>query len=289
MESFKKNNSGFSLVEVLIAITILAFISLSTVVMVDKNINTKDTVIEEDGAFMQTLTAINRIDADFNQLYTPLFNSVKAKNKSANTNAYDDNNHFSNLTFDGLTESNDIIPKIISEDKSTLIIFTQSNRRKFENSKESRYAWIKYKLISMPRDENNPDKEISGRFNLVRQVIATDIYNPQQDWDSVKEQLLLENIKELTFSFWDIRNKKFSTSLNDLGELKYVPRLIKTEIKWFDLNGNEKEIYKISRVINPYFDPSVDQKNKPNQSKTNSNNSQVSEEEFEEEFEDENE
>lgn len=258
----KHSQAGFTLIEVLIAITILTFIALSTYIMVDKNVTTKETVLSEDDDFLQILTAMNRIDGDFSQFYSPLFFSEKNSAKTTQNNAYDDNSTFKNEYFDGLTEGADRIPKMISEDKSTLIFFTSANRRKFANTNESRYMWVKYKLVSMQPDPDFPDKNVSGRFSLIRQVIADDIFNSTLDWDKAKEQVLLENIKDFSFSFWEMKNKKFTTSLNELGNLRNNPRLLKVEITWYDASNNEKKFEKVSRILQPYFDLNIDKNQK---------------------------
>ena len=70
-------NAGFTLVEVLIAITILSFISFSTYKMVDSNTDTKERVVKEDQVTIQGLTAIGRLDSDFSQIYNPLYFNSK--------------------------------------------------------------------------------------------------------------------------------------------------------------------------------------------------------------------
>lgn len=262
LKPHKHSQAGFTLIEVLISITILTFIALSTYIMVDKNVTTKETVLSEDDEFLQILTAMNRIDGDFTQFYSPLFFSAKNKAKTTQNNAYEDNSTFTNENFDGLTESFDRIPKFIAEDKSTITFFTSANRRKFANTNESRYMWVKYKLVSMQPDPDFPDKNVSGRFSLIRQVIADDIFNSTLDWDKAKEQVLLENIKDLSFSFWEMRNKKFTTSLNELGDLRNNPRLLKVEITWYDASNNEKKFEKVSRILQPYFDLNLDKNQK---------------------------
>lgn len=71
------NPQGFTLVEVMISITILMFISFATYKMVDTNIDTKDRVVKEDRQTVQSLTAIGRLDSDISQIYNPLFSSSK--------------------------------------------------------------------------------------------------------------------------------------------------------------------------------------------------------------------
>lgn len=273
----------------MIAITVLAFISMSTYKMIDSNMDTREEVSREDGELLQSSTAMNRMDSDFAQLYSPLFSSSMTTTKTNSSGLSAAYNRFSeglaNSAFAGFAKNGNLIPQFVSDDKSTISFFTQSNRRKFANSKESRFAWVKYKLRAMTPDPENPDDKSSGRYELIRQTITSDIYNNTLNWDEAKEQLLMKNIKELEFSFWDEKNKKFTTNLADLNELKSLPRALKVNIVWIDENQNEQKIDKTFRVMTPYFNTALDEQgaksNKPTKTQTET---QVQDESDEEEF-----
>lgn len=252
------SQGGFTLVEVMIAITILSFISFATYKMVDTNTETKDKVVEEDRQTVQSLTAVGRIDSDISQIYNPLFAFSKLVPTAQNANIYDDSNTNANGAFDGKASNGQLIPQFKSEDKSTLIFLTQANRRKFAESKESRFAWVKYSLKAMEPDPENPDDKTSGLYELIRQTIATDIYNPNLDWSKPKSQVVMDHIKELEFSFWDERSKKYTTSLQELNENKYLIRSFKMNVTWLDADKNEQKLEKTFRILNPYFNPKQD-------------------------------
>ncbi len=257
-------NDGFTLMEVLIAITVLAFISLSTFKMVNTNTDTKEQVVKEDREIVQTLTAVGRLDADISQMVNPLYASAKlAPSANATNDPYADTNSNANGAFDGKTGNGELIPQFKSEDKSTIIFFTQSNRRKNADSKESRNAWIRYSLKAMEPDPDNPDDKTSGFYNLVRQSIATDIYNPTLDWDKPKSQVVMEKIKSLEFSFWDERGKKYTTSLQDLNENKNIIRALKVNIVWVDDQQKEQKFEKTFRILTPYFNTKLDAAKNP--------------------------
>lgn len=253
-----QSNDGFTLMEVLIAITVLAFISFSTYKMVNTNTDTKEKVIKEDRQVVQTLTAVGRLDSDISQMANPLYSASKQAPAAASSDPYADTNSNANGAFDGKTATGALIPQFKSEDKSTIVFFTQSNRRKNEDSKESRFAWIRYSLQPMEPDPENPDDKTSGLYELVRQSISTDIYNPNLDWSKPKSQSVMEKIKGLEFSFWDERGKKYTTSLQDLNENKNVIRSIKVNIVWVDDESHEQKFEKTFRVLNPYFNTKQD-------------------------------
>lgn len=255
-----RNNQGFTLIEVMIAITILAFISFITYKMVDSNTETKDRVVKEDRQTVQSLTAIGRIDSDVTQIYNPLYSNSKLVPTANNSGSdiYADSSSSANGAFDGKANNGALIPQFKSEDKSTLIFLTQANRRKMADTKESRFAWVKYSVRSMEPDPDNPDDKVSGFYELVRQTIPTDIFNPTQDWSKPKFQVVMERIKTLEFSFWDERSKKYTTSLQELNENKNLIRSLKVNIVWIDDDNNEQKIEKAFRVLYPYFNTKQD-------------------------------
>lgn len=253
--------SGFTLIEVLIAITILSFIAFSTYKMVDSNTTTKETVLREDQAIIQSLTAIGRIDTDISQLYTPLYYAGKlVPNARVSSDVYAESAAPTG-NFDGKAKNGQLIPQFKSEDKSSIILFTQANRRKVADSKESRFAWVKYSLRPMETDPSADadvgQKNLAGN-ELIRQVIAADIYNPSINWSDVKPQVLMKNIKSLEFSFWDERTKKFVSSIQDLNENKNLIRGIKLVLVWIDEDNNEQTIEKVFRILHPYFNTKQD-------------------------------
>lgn len=258
-DPFRLDHSGFTLVEVLIAITVLSFISFSTYKMIDANTTTKEQVVKEDRAILQTVSAISRIDSDISQIYSPLYAFTKSAPTPANNNYYADPAP-TGSSFDGKTKNGHLIPQVKSEDKSTLIFFSEANRRKMADSKESRYAWIKYSLRPMEVDPEEIDekKKNVGGFELIRQIVSTDIYNSNIDWSNIKPQVLMDNIKSLEFSFWDEKTKKFTTSLQELNENKHLIRSLKLNFTWIDEAGNEQTVEKNFRVLFPYFNTKLD-------------------------------
>ena len=232
--------------------------------MIDSNTDTKESVLKEDQALMQTLTAMNRIDNDFSQIYSPLYSFSKA----LPTGGSQDQNFYAEeqptLTFDGRTKNGLLIPQIVSDDKSSIQFLTTANRRKIADSKESRYAWVRYSL--QPSDDEE-DKKIGGN-DLVRQILPTNIFGKDvsstlKDIHSpdAKAQVILTHVKSLEFSFWDERTKKYVTSLQDLNDLKNTMRQIKLVLVWIDEQQHEQTIEKNFRIYYPVFYPKQDDLN----------------------------
>ncbi len=256
---------GFTLIEVLIAIMLLAFVSLYTFKMVSTSIDTKDIVLKEDQEIVQGLTAISRIDSDFSQMYSPLYSYSKSNPTQDTSNLYQDTSPASG-NFNGKTKNGQLIPQIQTIDKSTIVFFAAANRRKVSDVKESRFAWIKYSLRKMENlnDEDNKTKTNAGEFELIRQTVGTNIYSNDTDWSEVKSQVLMNNVKSVEFSFWDERAKKFTSSLQDLNENKFMLRSMKMNLIWIDENNHDQHIEKIYRISFPYFNTKLDDVNMSN-------------------------
>lgn len=263
------NKNGFTLVEVLIAIVLLGFVSLYTYKMVDSTTETKDQVLKEDQLMMQTLTAMNRIDNDISQAYSPLYAFTKSQPTASLDGQGQDNysQQEPSQTFDGRTKNGLLIPQFISDDKSSIQIFTTANRRKMADSKESRYAWVKYSLQSSADEEDRKN----GGYDLVRQILPVNIYGKEVTGilkdphsEQARTQVILTHIKSLEFSFWDERTKKYVSSLQDLNENKNLIRSIKLDMVWVDENHNEQKIEKNFRILYPLFHTKQDDLNMTN-------------------------
>ncbi len=260
---------GFSLLEVLVAIVILSFISFTTFQMTDSSITTKERVTSEDRELVQVNTFMNRIEADFSQSYSPLFfdnhkgttttslNPDSQYDQDTSANFFESNKYFYNKSRLGF-----LIPNFISEDKGSLVFLSTSHRRRIEGRKESRFTWIKYSLRNSVPSEEEKDKSENekrgGNNEFVRQTYVSDIYVKDIDWGKVPEQIVLKNIKDFEFLFWDARTKKYTNNINDLNENRYLIRSIKLEMTWIDSNNNEQYFEKAFRVVWPYFNPKED-------------------------------
>lgn len=253
------NDSGFTLIEVLIAIILLSFISLSTFKMVEDSTDTKDRVLAEDQRLLQTLTAVARIDNDFSQFYSPLFAYSKQTPANSGQVYQDDNPNKSN--FEGKTKNGALIPQFTSEDKQTLVFFSAANRRKTADAKEGRFAWVKYSVRRVDKSdssETDEEKKHAGDYEMIRQVITSNLYAQNLNWDQAKAQVLISNIKSVEFTFWDERTKKFANSILDLNENRNAVRALKMDLIWIDENNHEQTISKVYRNLYPYFNPKLD-------------------------------
>jgi prepilin-type N-terminal cleavage/methylation domain-containing protein len=268
LKSTRDNQYGFSLLEILISITVLSFITIAITAFTENSISTAIKVTSEDNESLQIETAMARLEWDISQLYSPLYfdhamdpqgltqTEGEIYNKLADH--YQSNARFSMLSFTGLP-----IPVLQNSDKTTLILFTSSNRRKIKNAKQSHFAWVKYELESEDLSKENEDRvaqglaEIPGKTNkLIRKIYTKDIYNKDEvDWDDVKSQVLMHKIISLKYEFWNPKTKKWVASLDLIKDGSNIIYGIRLLLQYLDPSSIEVSTVRVFRPLYPSFTP----------------------------------
>lgn len=282
------NNNGFTLLEILIAITLLAFITMGIVSITDNAFLTKERTTEVNKNNLQIETAMSRFEWDFSQIYSPLYFTTVYKMNSANnpgnpgntgnTNTgftgqpnaameqyyqalisrFDRNEHFISVSQEGLP-----IPRFYAPEKNLFEFFTTSNRRKVQNTKQSHFAWVRYTLIAAdPKDEDR-DQDAnanipSGLKNFVRYYSADDPYDDKRlnvDDSKIKPVVLLKNVETLEFQYWDYSRRKWETSLKTIQQGEHLVRGVKILLTWYDSTGNKRTTERTFRTNWPIVTP----------------------------------
>jgi len=251
-----RNQHGFTLMEVMIAITILSFIMIAVVSTTDSSQQVKDRVLKEDKERLQVETALSRFEWDFSQIYSPLYFSHEMRKTSFESQEtlqvidniiafYQQKNLFNKISYD-----NTPIPRVIFQDKSTFGFFTTSNRRKFKNIKQSHFAWVLYQL------EKSEEEGARAKNILVRKYIANDVWNDEEiDFKETKSQILLRNIESLKFEFWDREKKKWVDNINTITNGEHKVWGVKMSIEWIDPTNVKVLFVRMFRTLFPYFEP----------------------------------
>jgi prepilin-type N-terminal cleavage/methylation domain-containing protein len=281
------NNRGFTLIEILIAITILAFMTMGVVSITQNAADTMDrtTVLNKNN--LQIETALSRFEWDFSQIYSPLYfssvlnlgsadqfgNADDADGDGRNDNTgkpvpaatpispqlqeyyqrlvqrFEQNQHFGSVSKEGLP-----IPKFYSPDKTIFEFFTSSNRRKMENIKQSNFGWVRYSLgeaIKRPDDEDKNENIPQGLKTLVRYFSADDPYGDKridpEDEEHVKGAVLLENVESLEFQFWNLTSRKWESNLRSVPGGENALRGVRLLVTWYDSTGYKRSVSRIYR------------------------------------------
>lgn len=252
------SNRGMTLMEVMISIAMLAFISLGITTITSDSAEIKEQTIKEDRNTLQVEKAFYRFAFDFDQIYSPLFYANMAKRGTENnqTQATQAKNqligHYSSQQdFDAISEQGEIIPKIYTKDKDTLAFFTMSNRRKYQNSKESDFGWVLY-TVEKKTIINEFGEEIETEA-FVRYFSADNpFYLPiWKKLDELKSQVLLTGVKKLEFSYWDSDKEKYIDDISINSQDGHLIKGLKIYLEWVDQAGVEKET---TRFFKPGWD-----------------------------------
>ncbi|MDC1174001.1 prepilin-type N-terminal cleavage/methylation domain-containing protein [Bacteriovoracaceae bacterium] len=268
-------NSGFTLIEIMIALVLMSFISIAIFTITTNNLDTKDMVVDEDRAFFQSYGAFDRMNRDLEQLWSPYYyDAPKTNTKTEDRDQYSEdlpaNDFIVRESFQFATTKNHPVPNLKLEDKTTIQFLTSSHQRRIEGQKESVFAWVEYSLENYEGDK----EAFKATQVLKRKIIATDIYKADLDWDKIKGQVLLKGIKELKYEFWSPKLEKWIDDMRQLAPLqKFAPLAIKMTIKWIDSNEVEKSSIRVFRPLWPFFDVVEDNKLREAAKKPKSNGS----------------
>jgi prepilin-type N-terminal cleavage/methylation domain-containing protein len=281
------NQRGFTLLEILIAITILAFITLAVVDITENAAQTMERTTEINKNNLQIETAMSRFEWDFTQIYSPLyFSTAMNLNQASGTDysnlgntdptraavpavpatpvnpqlqayyenmlqRYQLNEHFSGVSKDGIP-----IPRFYSPEKNVFEFFTTSNRRKMQNSKQSHFGWVRYSLMDKKEEigaEENPLIPKSLK-NFVRYFTADDPYDDKRinvEDGKVKAGILLENVESLEFQFWNPNRKAWETNIKTVPAGENALRGVQISLVWYDTQGIKRTTVRVFRTLWP--------------------------------------
>ena len=254
------NSLGLTLIEVIISITILAFMMVSIIVVTNNSLDHKNIIVSEDRELLQIETALDRLNWDFSQIYTPLYHTQEFKadprmreESQKKMRAFQENPIYSR---DGRFSGPDFfgrpIPIIHEERKQAIEFFTKGHRRRFENSNESEFAWVRYEF----RSYQGEDEDKKDLFELVRYYGPTNIYDGSIDLKELQATVLTNKVSEYSFFFWDEKRERWEESLSNVRGGKNILRGLKLQIKWKRGQNNIEEFAsRTYRTIWPHFEP----------------------------------
>ena len=225
--------AGFSLIEMMISLVILSFLMMGVYTMVDNSQNAKDSITVEDNAVLQVQLALNRLDSDFSQIYSPLYFSAKKGLKHSSEESYRYSDQFPEVTAEGHP-----VPFLDKSDDGTLTFMSSSNRRKMQDIKQSRWVWVQYAL----EDDGSSQA-------WVRKSIAGNPFVEQLYWDQIRSQVLLRKVASVHFWFWDVEKKEWVEELQSLKKKVYA---MKVELTWYDANNIEQSNTRVFRTLWPW-------------------------------------
>lgn len=262
------NQKGFTLIEVLISITILSIMMVYIFNILDNSTSIKETIVGEDREYLQVLTALERMDRDFSHIFSPLYFSIEKIDKNTKglgiageifqnqdrTKIYRPTKQFPRIS-----QQDILIPQIENEQPSEIVFFTKSHRRKVYDAPTSSFNWVFYQLEDLPAPKDTYEEVHPNRANtkmITRTSFAKDPYREEVDWESgqVRGHPLLKGVKDFEFSYWNQATQEYVNLLrqNKLNPLS--PRLFRVTFTWISKTGDEHEFERTFRPLWPKFD-----------------------------------
>ncbi len=265
---FKKKQSGFTLLEVMLSITVLSLLMVSVFTITNNSIESKERIISEDRDYLQIQTALDRFERDISQIFSPLYFTIPLL--GPNTPGLQGEDIFEEKELVNRFQPSEKypsqgnnklpIPAIINDDPQSFSFKTSAHRRTQVDIPQSRYAWVNYKLQAITPDlDLEVSESQSGTQEWVRGSVAANPYSKDFLWDEVRHHTLLKGVKEFKYEFWDVQNKKFVSLLRETNRDIVTPRLIRVSFTWVSKTGDEFPISRTFRPLWPFFDREAEQ------------------------------
>lgn len=252
-----------TLIEVMIAITLLGFIMIGVVTITDNSRGAKERTALVDQDNLAAEAAMARLEADFAQIWSPLYFTQKFTGSfDPNTNPeiletvylYERHPRLRLPSKEGLP-----IPIFRSKEKTEFVFLTSSNRRRLENQKQSQFMWVRYYLGDPPAgDPDAPGSDVKPGATkaLLRQVFSDDPWSKEElDFEDTRSAVLLENVEKMEFKFWSPQTKKWESSLTALPDGEHLQRGLQIALTWYDSQGHKRETVRSMRPLWPAVTP----------------------------------
>lgn len=202
-----RNSGGFTLLEIILALSILATIGIVTINILSGQIATRQKLSNLNTDEHSLDAALNRITKDLQGSYLPDQKNINSLNLS----------------------NRPISPRFYFK-RDNLVFFTMAYRSYLSGSNQSNQAFIRYTTTPNPND--------SSKKQLIR-VVDTDFVDNIEDNDVGLLQVLLEDIEGFSIKFWDGNQFRddWDSQANDTQNK--LPKLVKIHLSVYEINQQE--------------------------------------------------
>ncbi len=211
------NNSqnGFTLIEIILSISILATIGVLTINILSTQIDTREKVTAQNTAQHSINMALERIYSDIQSAYITNQNDLNSLNINIRP-----------------------IKPQFSFKNENLIMSVQNYKSLIENSNQSNLAIVRYYIRPNPKDTKT--------MQLIR-VVDTDMVENIENTGVGISEVLVPDLKEFSLSFWngtEYQREWDSTANDTQGKL---PKLVKIHLQsYFRQTNSEKQLTEVS-------------------------------------------
>lgn len=197
----QKCQKGFTLIEIVLAISILATIGMLTINILTNQIETREKVTEHNSAQHAINMAMDKIYNDLQNAYISNPRNQEALNLSVRP----------------------VLPKFSYKNES-LILAVQNYKSLLGNSNQSNLAFVHYYI--------RPNSKDSKRLELVR-AVDTDMVENIENIGVGFQEVLVPDLSSFSLEFWngnEYQKEWDSTANNTQGKL---PKLVKIHLETF--------------------------------------------------------
>ena len=185
-QKFSGREAGLTLLEVMIAMALLAFISIAIYQATSRSFELNFKLGAESNDYSALVLSLQAVESDLSQVFTPIMESMPAKPDQTATQFWSPG-----VRSDGLRRAR------FKGDKEHLTFITNSNRRVEADSPQSDFVKISWEV-----EKNN-----SGNYSLIRSA-DWDIYHYEENTAAKPTKVtLVDNLASVKFSYYRKENK----------------------------------------------------------------------------------
>jgi len=178
------NKSGFTLIELMLSLSIFTIIGMATVKHISQIQNTKNMAFQELDLYNDLRAAVSLLRYDINQAFHVLYDDLGEENKK-------------------LVTTSQPGPHTIFDGRKNELVFTALSHRVYYGGKrESEQTEISYFL---QKKEGNKLPSLMKRES---EIIDADLYQGGQIYT------LVDNVSALSFKYWDEKQQKWLDDWN---------------------------------------------------------------------------
>jgi general secretion pathway protein J len=223
----RRRASGFTLLEVMIALAIFSIIAIGTVRHIQQLQNTKVVAFNELDLYDNLRAALSLMRFDLSQAFHVQYDDLGSEAKLAVMQ----NQPVAHTLFDGR--------------KKELVFTSASHRVYYSGVRESEQTEISYFL------QNRQGVKFPSLMKRESGFIDADLYQGGSIYT------VLDNVSSLDFFYWDEKNGKWVDDWNsDNGDFRdRFPQAVKIKISIVGNSGEELKLQSEFKIANPNNDP----------------------------------
>lgn len=213
-----KRQRGFTLMEIMVAVGITGMMGAMIAISFSSTFKAREVVVEESDRYRQIRVAFARITREIGSAYV--------------SDRYDSKRY---------RDQNDRPTNFIGE-RDQLIFSTFAHQRMYADVKESDQMVVEYKVGT------SPDRDAKGRQDLIRR--ENPLVQDRIDRGG-EEDVLLEGVKKLEFSYWDSEKKDWDDEWDTrrMERRSILPTRVRVTIIALDENGKEAQYTTQVRIM----------------------------------------